>query len=1222
MSDGEEPTGPDGGDPDLADGPETDGPDPSVSGTRRDLLKSTAALGVLPVASGIGAADRAGERWEVTGPDGQLTAVVEQSEAGAQLELSVEREGRTVIEPSPLGLSTSETEFTTGLTFEGRTDATDAGSWDLPHGKHASGEYQAALTTLAFSTDDGTPFEVDVRVGADGVAYRYRLPESGSLSVTGEAGAFRVPESSDGWLMPWTQNYEDHYEPESPTEAAGEYGYPLLFHTGSDWLLLTEADVDGRYAASRLTTAAGESTFDVTFPPGETVTTEGPLATPWRVAIVGDLGTVVESDHVLDVSPGSNLADASWVEPGRAAWSWWSEHDVEGPATQREFVDYAAEEGWEYVVVDAGWTDDWVPDLIDYANERGVEVFLWNRWNGGHERPLDESPPGLDEPDVREERLSRWADWGAAGIKVDYMNSDAQSMLQFHDDLLATAAEHELLVNFHGSTVPKGRRRRWPNLITSEAVQGAEWYKFGGEPTPTHNATLPFTRNVVGPMDYTPVTFSASLRTTSDAHELALAIVFESGIQHLADNPDEYASRPLAERLLRSVAAGWDETVFLRGHPGEEATLARRSGEDWFVGSIVAGEARTVEVTLDFLDDNRPRVAEITSDDSGGGDKGSGDQEGKDAGNGGLTVDHQEVRRGDTVSVDVPENGGFTIRLVDATEIEPTLAVDPAEVTVTDTESGTVEATVTNHGQQTRTQLALSLETPEGLSVEASENTSVKQLKSGESATGSWEIGASSELLPGTHDLVVSLASEKGKDTGELEDAQVTVVHPLDPLPEGWESTASTEARFGSVDQHDTVAIWANGTDVWVADDEYGALTQTDDSLKSHGSATVEVVAQEDTGTFAKAGIMAANDITAAGESAPDVTVFVTPGDGFHMEWDSDADGYVDTAEAGGETTYPGHVRLEREGTTFVGSYSTDGGDTWRTLGEVDLPGAADEQDIGLFATSHSSSLNLCEFDDFRSVDQTLSVSTPENDLFVPGQSATVETTVHNAGDRVIEDVDCSLDVPDGWSAETDSSTIRTVTAGGSGTVAWTVTPPADASAGQYDLAAGATFADSDGASRSLSEAARAVVPAPPAGDAYLSDLDWIDATVGWVFTPEDIGIDESIDGNTLTIDGQSYEKGIGTQARSEISYYLGGEVSRFQADVGIDDEVDAEGDVIFRVRGDGETLVETDSLTGDGGATSLDVDVSGVEVLELVADPNGSIDFDHADWADARVSE
>jgi hypothetical protein len=200
----------------------------------------------------------------------------------------------------------------------------------------------------------------------------------------------------------------------------------------------------------------------------------------------------------------------------------------------------------------------------------------------------------------------------------------------------------------------------------------------------------------------------------------------------------------------------------------------------------------------------------------------------------------------------------------------------------------------------------------------------------------------------------------------------VYFTHPLDPLPEGWETFASTEARFGSVDQHDTLAIWANGTDVWVADDEYGTLYPSNDRLQSHGSATVEVVSQEDTGKYAKAGLMAANDITAAGESAPDVIVFVTPSDGFHMEWDSDGDGYVDSVAAADTTAYPCKVKLEKEGTTFTGSYSTDDGKSWTVLETVDLPDTDPEQDVGMFATSHTTSdLGLCEFDEFEILDQS-----------------------------------------------------------------------------------------------------------------------------------------------------------------------------------------------------------------------------------------------------------
>ena len=214
----------------------------------------------------------------------------------------------------------------------------------------------------------------------------------------------------------------------------------------------------------------------------------------------------------------------------------------------------------------------WVPALTAYARRRHVGVLLWSRWDA------------LRPAAQRDALLSRWRSWGVAGVKLDFMHSDSRQRMGWYRGVARAAAERRLLVNFHGSTVPRGMSRTWPNVLTMEGVIGAETYKGEAPVTPVHNATLPFTRNAIGPMDYTPVTFSAQRRQTSAAHELALSVVFESGLQHFADSPEGYAAVPQGLRWLRGVPVAWDETRLLSGYPGARATIARRRGRRWYVG--------------------------------------------------------------------------------------------------------------------------------------------------------------------------------------------------------------------------------------------------------------------------------------------------------------------------------------------------------------------------------------------------------------------------------------------------------------------------------------------------------------------------------------------------------------------------------------------------------------------------------------------------------------
>ncbi|WP_227378762.1 glycoside hydrolase family 97 protein [Haladaptatus halobius] len=558
--------------------------------------------------------------------------------------------GTTVVERSPLGLRTFEESFVDSLSIKHQERRTVETKYETPTGKRRMHRSLANEATLTLVNTDDAVVRVDLRVSTDGVAYRYRLPGRSSVLVTGEESAFRLPEGARGWLMPFEKKHEDVWRSTAPTEADGQYSFPSLFEVDDRWVLLTEAGVDGRYVASRFETKTEESLFRVRFPDSENhrmttetqdVSTTRPLATPWRVAIVGNLATVVESDLVTDVidapSYGNDpcrIADTSWIEPGRVAWSWWSDGGSPGDReTQREYVDYASERGWEYVLVDEGWEREWLSGLVEYANERDVDVLVWSRWSD------------LDTPAKRDVRLSRWKSWGVAGVKVDFMNSDTQEMMRFYDDLAAATADHELLLNVHGSITPKGLRRRWPHLLTYEGVFGAEnYHPVPKTVPPEHNVILPFTRNVLGPMDYTPVTFSAETRTTTVGHELALSTVFETGLQHFADSVESYAARPLAEEFLEAVPVAWDETRFVGGYPGTEATVARRRGDSWFLGNITAGEPSTVDVVCDFLDENGTYRVEVFRDDDTGES---------------LAYDERELSHEDVFSIDVPENGGF-----------------------------------------------------------------------------------------------------------------------------------------------------------------------------------------------------------------------------------------------------------------------------------------------------------------------------------------------------------------------------------------------------------------------------------------------------------------------------------------------------------------------------------------------------------------------------------
>ncbi|WP_020668245.1 glycoside hydrolase family 97 protein [Amycolatopsis nigrescens] len=559
-----------------------------------------------------------------------------------RLTLSVRRGATTVLERSALGVETAHGDFTAGLSFAGMSQRHVQESYQTKTGRRLEHSLDAAETTLHLRAG-GQPMDVVFRVAADGVAYRYVFPGPKWVTVVREASEFAVPVSADSFLLPYDNGRSDyesaHAHKKVGEQQPAEYGYPSLFHVGDSWLSILESDLDGRYGGSRLTLGSAPGRFRLTLP-DPTETSAAPLATPWRTMIVGDLATVTESDLVTDLAEPSKVADTSWIKPGVAAWSWWADGGSPGSLEkQKEYVDYAAKQGWEYSLVDSGWNAAWVPELVEYARQRGVAIWLWLRWQQ------------VDTDSERERLFAQYRDWGVVGLKIDFVESDGQDRMRWYDGVLAASAKYRLMLNFHGAPIPRGTERTWPQVLSVEAVKGAEGTrpKPGREPFPIeHYLTLPFTRNLTGPMDFTPVTFSG-VRPNSDAAELALSVVYESGAQHFADSPATYARYPLAEQLLRAVPTVWDETKLLDGDPGRLAVLARRSGSDWYVGAITAGEAGQVRTGLGFLPAGAWNAELYT-----------------DGADGKLTFSTQRVDSGSTLTVPVTRNGGFSLRITPA----------------------------------------------------------------------------------------------------------------------------------------------------------------------------------------------------------------------------------------------------------------------------------------------------------------------------------------------------------------------------------------------------------------------------------------------------------------------------------------------------------------------------------------------------------------------------
>lgn len=444
---------------------------------------------------------------------------------------------------------------------------------------------------------DGT--EMLLRVADDGVAVRFADGDSRL--------AYRIPDGTRRWLQRRKTDYEGFF-PLDSVSRSGQYGYPALFEYGDGIFgLVTESGVQHGNSCSFLTCRS--DAYEVTYTDQDTAAIH-----PWRVLILGHLSDIVESDMVSALASDCRIEDTSWIEPGLSSWIYWAyNHSSKDYSKVCQYIDLASEMGWPYTLIDWEWDEmaggGNIDDALAYARKKGVKVNLWynsgTSWTGpGAPGPQDR----LVTAAAREREMTRLEEMGATGIKVDFFLPDGHEMVDYYLDILEDAARHHLLVDFHGCTVPRGWSRTWPNLMSMEAVYGAEWYNNNRRMTAAaaaHNATLPFTRNVIGPMDYTPCTFTDSQNPhiTTDCHELALPILFESGLQHMADRPSAYLGQPSAVReLLSGLPSAWDETLLLAGYPGQYAVIARRSGTEWYIAGINGTDKElTVSFTLDRL---------------------------------------------------------------------------------------------------------------------------------------------------------------------------------------------------------------------------------------------------------------------------------------------------------------------------------------------------------------------------------------------------------------------------------------------------------------------------------------------------------------------------------------------------------------------------------------------------------------------------------------------
>lgn len=589
---------------------------------------------------------------EVKSPDGNLRVTVELSEKGT-LTYAVTAHNQQVLQPSQLGLVSSHGDLSRSLALVkvGKIIGVQE-NYTLLTGKRKNCSYRGNELTFEVRNPQNQVLQVIFRVSDDGIAYRYCLPAGSvdTVRIEREQSSFHFPAGTRAWLHPhadagtgWnaTQpSYEENYYLDIPvgTPAPQQAGwsFPALFYTGRHWVLITETNVRENYCGSRLSAQSPEGEYFVTFPQPLETTSKGaavyptgrlPLYSPWRLIIVGSSpGTIVESTLVTDLADPAVTNDLSFVKPGQASWSWvLLKDDSTVFPVQKAFVDYAARMHWRYCLVDAFWDKqigyDKIQELVDYARQKNVGILLWyNSAGGWNTTPLTPRDRMFDRKTRRNE-FERISQMGVAGVKIDFFGGDGQSMMTYYQDILKDALEYKLLVNFHGATIPRGWNRTYPNLMTMEAVKGFEYVTFdqrNADQQPVHCTVLPFTRNAIGPMDFTPVAFSEVpniRRITSNAFELALSILFQSGIQHFAEIPQGMAAQPaFVQQFMSSVPEVWEDIKFIDGYPGKYIVLARKGNGVWYIAGINAQD-KEQQITIDLKTiDSRAKAATVITD--------------------------------------------------------------------------------------------------------------------------------------------------------------------------------------------------------------------------------------------------------------------------------------------------------------------------------------------------------------------------------------------------------------------------------------------------------------------------------------------------------------------------------------------------------------------------------------------------------------------------------
>jgi alpha-glucosidase len=594
--------------------------------------------------------------FTLSSPDGNIQLKIE---AGDKLQWSVVQQSTTVIAPSSISLQLQggETLGDNAKITSSKTEKINSKIAAMHYKKDTITDNYNQLT-INYKGDYGTIF----RAYNDGVAYRFFTRKKDSIIVQSEEANFNFA-GDDSAFIPYANNphngdkyecsFENTYEHIKLSQFKRDtvaFAPVLVEMNDGKKAVITEADLED-YPGMFLTTGKNANSLSGDFAPyvledtqgghnslqafvtkraDYIAKTQGTRSFPWRIVIISTSDKeLLNNDMVYRLASPSRVEDTSWIKPGKVAWDWWNDWNIShvdfragiNTATYKYYIDFAAANHIEYILLDEGWADSKdimkiVPEInlqeiIDYGKQKEVGVWLWGGW-----LPLDQK---IDEA------LPKYSKMGIKGFKIDFMDRDDQKMVQFFYRMAKKAAEYHLMIDYHGAYKPTGLQRTYPNILNIEAVHGMEQLKWSNPDMPKFDVTIPFIRMVAGPMDYTPGAMrnatkqifrpinSAPMGQGTRCHQLAMYIVYEAPFEMLSDNPTIYMKEPESLNFIASVPTTFDETVALNGKVGEYAAIARRKNDTWFVGAMGDWNAHDITVDLSFLK-NGNYEAEIFKD--------------------------------------------------------------------------------------------------------------------------------------------------------------------------------------------------------------------------------------------------------------------------------------------------------------------------------------------------------------------------------------------------------------------------------------------------------------------------------------------------------------------------------------------------------------------------------------------------------------------------------